>query len=338
VNGRVPATPRRLREARARGEVAHAPMLTAAAALGGGAIAIAATARPAAARLIALARQAWGAAAGGAATGGASAGGAATAAGDAARELAATLLGLVGPVAAAAFGAALIVGLAQTRFNFAWGALGRRRDEPEPWAATSFAAAAALVLLFVAGGRALFAALARSDGTAAAASVTAAALGSLGARAIVIVALAGLGELAWRRAQLAEALSMSRAEAERERREDEGDPRLRAEQRRRQRALARDPLVDDVARAGVVVTAEGVAVALRLVDGSVRVAAAAGDDRLRAQRIADVARRLGIAVRADDELAAALASLPAGAAVPTELQARAQAALRAVRRTVTYRA
>ena len=128
---------------------------------------------------------------------------------------------------------------------------------------------------------------------------------------------------------------MSRGEAERERREDEGDPRLRAEQRRRQRALARDPLVDEVARAQLVVTAEGVAVALRLVDGEARIAAAAGDDRLRAQRLADVARRLGIAVRADDELATALAHLPAGAPVPPSLQTRAQLALRAVRRPAT---
>ncbi|HEX9100546.1 MAG TPA: EscU/YscU/HrcU family type III secretion system export apparatus switch protein, partial [Polyangia bacterium] len=165
--------------------------------------------------------------------------------------------------------------------------------------------------------------------------VTAAALASLTARALVVVALAGLGEFAWRRARLAEALSMSRGEAERERREDQGDPRLRAEQRRRQRALARDPLVDEVARARLVVTAEGVAVGLRLVDGEARIAAAAGEDRLRAQRLADVARRLGIAVRADDELAAALAHLPAGASVPSELQGRAQLALRAVRRTVT---
>ena len=314
--GRVPASARRLREARARGEVAYAPTLTAAAALTGGALALAMTARPAAARLLALARAAW--------SGSGSA-----------RAILPTVTAILWPVAGAALVAALVAGLAQTRFNFAWGALGQRRDEPEPWAATSFAAAAALVLLALSGGRALVAALGRADGWAAAANVTATALASLTARALVVVALAGLGEFAWRRARLADALSMSRAEAERERREDEGDPRLRAEQRRRARALARDPLVDEVARARLVVTAEGVAVALRLVEGEARVAAAAGEDRLRAQRISDVARRLGIAVRADDELATALAHLPAGAAVPSELQTRAQVALRAVRRAVT---
>ena len=124
---------------------------------------------------------------------------------------------------------------------------------------------------------------------------------------------------------------MSRAEAERERREDEGDPRLRAEQRRRQRALARDPLVDDVARAGLVVTAEGVAVALRLVDGL----RARGRRRRRAAARQRHHRR-GAAARhrraRRRQLAAALAALPAGATVPAELQARALAALRAVRR------
>jgi hypothetical protein len=68
---------------------------------------------------------------------------------------------------------------------------------------------------------------------------------------------------------------------------------------------------------------------------SARVVSAAGEDRLRAQRLADVARRLGKPVRADDELAAALATLPPGTVVPAAWQARAQAALRAVRRMAT---
>ena len=328
MSGRVPASARRLREARARGEVAHAPTLTAAAALAGGALALGMTAPSAATRVLALARASWG---GVAASGVATTGGAATGAATA-EQIVPVLAAALAPVAAGAFVAALVAGLAQTRFLFAWGALGRRRDEPEPMAATSFAAAAALVLVTLAGGRALFASLARADSLTTAATATALALGPWAARAIAVVALAGLGEWAWRSAQLREALSMTRAEAERERREDEGDPRLRAEQRRRQRAVTRDPLVDEVARAQLVVTAEGMAVALRLVDGAAIIAATAGVERLRAQRLSDVARRLGIRVRADDELAAALAYLPAGAAVPVALQARAQSALRAIRR------
>ena len=279
--GGVPPSPRRLREARARGEVAHAPTLTAAAALAGGALALGLTARPAAARLVALARRGAGAAR-------------RPVRGGRRARCAATLLALVWPVAAAAFAAALVAGLAQTRVQLRAGARsgggatsrsrGRRRRSRRRrrWCCVALG-----------GGRALVAALARADGWAAAASVTATALGSLAARAIVVVALAGSASSRGGGRTSSEALSMSRAEAERERREDEGDPRLRAEQRRRQRALARDPLVDDVARARLVVTAEGVAVALRLVDGSVRVWPAAGDDRLRAQRH----RRRGAAAR-----------------------------------------
>ncbi|HEX6839480.1 MAG TPA: EscU/YscU/HrcU family type III secretion system export apparatus switch protein, partial [Polyangia bacterium] len=96
----MPASARRLREARARGEVAHAPTLTAAAALVGGALALAMTARAAAARLVALARASW--------------------AGQArASELVPTVTAIVVPVALAAFAAALVAGLAQTRFNLA---------------------------------------------------------------------------------------------------------------------------------------------------------------------------------------------------------------------------
>jgi type III secretion protein U len=308
----APPSARRLREARARGEVAHASLLSAAAALAAAALALALTARPAAARLIALAQKAW------------------SGAGDA-RDILPSLAALALPIVLAAAVGAFVAGLAQTRALFAWGALGRRGDDGEPLGATSWAAAAALVLVLVGGGRALVASLGRADGALAAATATLAALGSLTARAVVVIALAGLGDFAWRRARLRAALSMTRAEVERERREDEGDPRLRAEQRRRQRALARDPLVDELARAELVVTAEGVAVALRLVDGAAQVAASAAE-RLRAQRLSEIARRLGVAVRADDELAAALQALPAGAPVPPFWQPRAMAALRAIRR------
>ena len=317
MNGRIAPSPRRVREARARGEVAYAPLLSTAAALGAAALAVALTARPAAARLSALARAAWG--------GGLDA---TTALGRLVPALAALAL----PVVLAALAGALGAGLAQTRGLFAWGALaGRRRDDDEGLGATTWAAALGVALVLLAAGRALVAAVARADGLAVVAAQAAEAIAGAAPRAIVVVALAGLGDWAWRRSRLWTALSMTRAEAERERREDEGDPRLRAEQRRRQRALARDPLVDEVARAQLVVTAEGVAVALRLVAGGARVAAAAGD-RLRAQRLCDVARRLGVPVRADDELATALAQAQAGAPVPASWQMRAQTALRAVRR------
>ena len=164
------------------------------------------------------------------------------------------------PVALAAFAAALVAGLAQTRLQRRVRRARARRDEPEPWAATSFAAAAALLLLaLVAGGRALVASLARADGCGAAVDVTAAALASLTARASSSSRSPGSVNSPGGARSSPRRCRCRAPSAERERREDEGDPRLRAEQRRRQRALARDPLVDEVARAQLVVTAEGVA-------------------------------------------------------------------------------
>jgi hypothetical protein len=294
--------------------VAYSPLLSTAAALAAATLALVLTARFSAARLMALAQQAW--------SGG----------GDA-RLILPALAGLALPIWLAAGAGALAAGLAQTRALFAWRAFARRHgdSDDDPLSAMQMGAAAALVLLALALGRGLVASLARADGIAAAATATVTALGSLAARALVVLALAGLGDLAWRRARLYQSLAMTRAEIERQRREDQGDPRLRAEQRRRQRALARDPLVDEVVRAQLVVTAEGMAVALRLVDGTAEVVATA-PERLRAQQLAEVARRLGRPVRADDELATALANMPTGVRVPPQWQERALRALRAARR------
>lgn len=318
MSGPLPPSSRRLREARARGDVAHAPLLSTTAALAAAALAIAWTAPTAATRLVALARAAWSGT---------------TPAATMAESAFGTLVRLFAPVAIAALLAALVAGLVQTRFALAWGALGRRRrgdDEPLPLLGWLTAPATALAALTCA--RAALAALARSDGTGAAVTAAAAALAAFVPRALVLLALGGVGELALRQARLTASLAMTRAERQRERREDEGDPRLRAEQRRRQRALDRDPLADQVARAQVVVTAEGVAVALRFVDGAARVAVAAGDDRLRAQRLLSIARRLGLPVRADDELALALSTLPPDSLLTPRWQQRAQAALRSRRR------
>lgn len=317
MSGPLPPSSRRLREARERGDVAHSPLLSTTAALTAGALAVAWSARPAGAALLSLARAAWS--------------GASSAPTWATAET--TLAQLLAPVALAAFAAALVAGLGQTRFLLAWAALGRKSggdDEPAPL--FGWVAAAALLWAALASGRAALAALVRSESGGAVLTAASAALAGFVPRALLLLALAGAGELAWRRARLFGALAMTRAERERERRQDEGDPRLRAEQRRRQRALVRDPLADQLARAQVVITAEGVAVALRFADGVARVAVASGDDRLRAQRLTAIARRLGLPVRADDELALALAAEAPNSLLTPRWQLRALAALRSRRR------
>jgi flagellar biosynthetic protein FlhB len=324
MNGRFPPSAKRLREARAQGDVAYSPLLTTAAALTAGALALAVTARAAAGRVTALARRAW--------------------SGSApvhAAEIVPTLSALLLPLLLAMVVGALLAGLAQTRGLFAWRAIGRPRhnrdgDGEEALPIVSWATALLLALALVSPLRAVLAAGARASTLDGAVAAALHGLGALAPRALVVLALGGLGDFAWRRARLMAALAMTRAERERERREEEGDPRLRAEQRRRQRALMRDPLVDDVARAQVVLLAEGLAVGLHEVDGAARIAAsvagAGGDERLRAQRLATVARRLGIPLRLDDALVEALAPLAPGAPVPDRWQARALTLIRASRR------
>ncbi len=222
MNGRFPPSPRRLREARARGEVAHSSLLSGAAALAAGGVAAAFVARPAVERVTLLLRRA--------------VGGHARAA-----EILPTVNAIVLPVALAIFVAALAAGLVQTRGLFAWSALGHRADRDEEalpvigWAAAAFLALAALATL-----RVVIASAARADALEPVAAVAVTGLRSLWPRALVVLALAGLGDFAWRRARLYDSLSMTRAERERERREEEGDPRLRAERRRRHRALTAD--------------------------------------------------------------------------------------------------
>jgi flagellar biosynthetic protein FlhB len=325
MNGRFPPSAKRLREARAEGNVAYSPLLATAAALAAGTLALALTARAAAGRVTALARRAWG-------------GGAPVHAAD----IVPTLTALLWPVLLAIVAAALLAGLAQTRGLFAWRALGRPRrdgDDEEVLPLLAWAAVLLLAVLLVGPLRALLVAGARATTLDGAVAAALRGLGALAPRALVVLALAGLGDFAWRRARLMDALAMTRAERERERREEEGDPRLRAEQRRRQRAVGRDPLVDDVARAQVVLLAEGLAVALHEVDGAARIAASvagagpgSGDERLRAQRLSAIARRLAIPLRLDDALVEALAPLPSGTPVPEVWQARALTLIRASRK------
>jgi flagellar biosynthesis protein FlhB len=308
-----PPSEKRRREARARGQVAHSPLLTSAAALAAASLAAWATGRGAAARLGELLRRALG---GGLAP--------TRALDEALRAGAAIVL----PIAGAAWLAAALAGAAQTGGLFTVGALGHRRADAErqamPWL---LAAALGLVLALSAAPTAR--ALAPATSVGGAATATAATLAALAWRALVVFAACGLFDFALRRAAVERALEMTRAEHERERREEEGDPRLRAERRRRHRALGGSALVDEVARAEVVVTAPGRAAALRR-EAGVPTVLAAGEE-LQAARLADVARRLGVPVRADDALADALAGLRAGDPVPPPHRERAAALAAAAR-------
>jgi flagellar biosynthesis protein FlhB len=317
----LPPSEKRRREARERGEVAQSSLATGAAALAAGAAAVALGGAAAGAQIAQLMRASFA---------GAQPPTAALA------DAGWLLFRLAAPVLAAAWLAAVLAGLAQTRGLFTAGAFRRRAPWP-PWGEAAqgwpaWALAAALALVVAAGAARFAAALAHADTVGAATRAAGEALRTLALRAAGLFALAGVVDYLVRRARLERALEMTRAEREAERREEEGDPRLRAEQRRRHRALAGSSLVDQVARAAVVVAAEGTAAALAPSDegDGVRVVAAA--EGLGAARLVDVARRLGVPVRGDALLAAALAPLRPGDAVPPPHLARARATLRAVRR------
>jgi flagellar biosynthesis protein FlhB len=305
MSDRFPPSERRRREARAQGLVAVSPLASSAAALAAAAVALGATGRGACARLLELSRGAF----------------------EGHMPVEHALSGALGlgarlvlPVLAAAFVAALGAGLVQSRGLFTLGAFGRPAGDPSPRPVLAWGLAAALAAVALVGARDLVRELARADGLLPAAAGTLGVLGQLAPRALALFALAGVVDWAWRRAALEQALGMTREEREREEREEEGDPRLRAERRRRHRALAGSSLVDDVARAAVVVTAPGLAAALGQKGGVLAVVAAG--DGLIAARIIDIARRLGVPVRADDALAVALSALGRGDPVPAPLQGR----------------
>jgi type III secretion protein U len=324
-------TPRRLREARRKGDVVQSRELTGAAAFAGGLLGLAASA-PSAAR--ALARLVSAALAGAATT-------------DASpvavlRAAAAAVATLSLPAAGAALGAAALAGGLQAGFVFAPGALLPRLERVDPFRGLrrllSPAHAAAVLLAVVKAAVLLAVAWAWLRAAAPALAATA-RLGPSGAFAYapLVLALAGrlaatfllfgLADLAlsWRRHR--RALRMTPDEVRREHREEEGDPAHRAERRRVHRALVE---AGPIARATVVVVnPTHVAVALRhdRASGDAPCVVAKGTGPA-AARIRSAARRAGVPIVRDVALARAIHRLAeVGDELPEELYDAAAAVL-----------
>jgi flagellar biosynthesis protein FlhB len=311
---RHPPSQRRLDEARRRGEVAVSPGLVGAAALVAAVAALLATARGSGERLISLSRRGF-----------AGQGEPLALIDEAWRALAWT----AGPVLGAALAAALAAGFAQTRGLFAVAPLlpaaPRRRPADGALRALAFgavAAAAAAIAVRMEGEAAARALAPGLSGLGGALE----ALGRVALRVGAALIAAGLVDWLVRHARWRRSLWMTRAEAEAEQREEEGDPRLAAERRRRHQALSGSRLADDVRAAEVVVSAEGTAAGLRR-DGDRLLVAAAGE-RLVAARILDLARRFGVPVRLDVDLAPGMAALTPGDPVPSRFESRAWAVIR----------
>jgi type III secretion protein U len=317
-------TPRRLREARRRGEVARSLDLSAAAALAGGVGGLALFGRELA-RALAQAIQ-----------------GAVTAAAapplDPASELSRALglvLRLSLPVAACALAAGALAAALQGGPGLFPDALRPRLERLDPVrglrrlasaaqlgrAALALAKGAVLVTIAAAWWRGAARDLAAMPRATPAAALAAgvALLGPLALRLAAALAAIGILDLALERRRVRRGLMMTRDEVRREQREDEGDPERKADRRRLHRGLVD---AGPVERATVVVVNPShVAVALRHErggEGAPRVVAK-GTGRA-AARIRSAARRAGVPIVRDVALARALHRLAeVGDEIPEEL-------------------
>jgi flagellar biosynthesis protein FlhB len=332
-------TPRRLREARQRGEVARSRDLTAVVSLGFVLAAIAAAVVPALGALLAATAATLGSA------------GHADEAGIAAEVTAWgwTAAGLAVPVLAAAAAAALAAGWVQTGGLFTLEPLRPRLERLDPvrgarrlfglrgWveagrSVVKFVVLAAAAVLAAHHGLPGLLRSARAD----AASV-AAALGdillraALGAGAALL--LVAVVDVAWQRHRHRRDLRMTRAEVKREQRDEEGDPQLRARRRQMHRELIAHRMVLDVPRATcVVVNPTHVAVALRYDgddDDAVPLVLARGEGDL-ARRIVEAARAAGVPILRNAPVARSLLACELGEAIPERLYEAVAEVLRVV--------
>ncbi len=329
-------TPRRLAEARRRGEVAVSRDLVSAVATAAAIGALLAVGPASVGRFLAYWKGAL-----------VASGAAGSPAGALRAGLSALARALAAPLAAG-FLAALAMGLAQTRGLFSVEAAAPRLDRLSPaegirrlWGGGGmFQAGKGLVKASVV--TALVWWLVRPElpglaGLAGAPPRTVlAALGALAARLAAAVGLAalvlGLADFAHVRRGHRRRLRMTRDEVRRERKESEGDPVHRAERRRLQRELLEQRMVADVRKASlVVVNPDHIAVALRY-DGRADAApvVVASGERLLAEQIKQVARQAGVPIFRDVTLARSLRKLPDGEEIPAALYEAVAELLRAI--------
>ena len=329
-------TPKRLEDARRRGEVAFSRDATSAAAMTAAIVALVLQGPTATARLLAYWKDALAAApAGGSASSALAAG-----LGVMARALAV-------PLAAAAL-VAVGAGLLQTRGLLALGALRPDLSRLSPAAGLGrvFGGQAALqvgksllkavlvaVLVWVTV-RPVLAGLASLAG--APVGQLAGAMGVVSAQlaervALVALALGVADYMLVRRRHLGR-LRMTRDEVKREHKESEGDPSHRAERQRLHRELSEQRMVAEVRKADfVVVNPDHIAVALRYDrDGEAAPVVVARGERLLAERIKQVAREAGVPIFRDVTLARSLRELQEGAEIPAALYEAVAEILRAV--------
>jgi flagellar biosynthetic protein FlhB len=153
------------------------------------------------------------------------------------------------------------------------------------------------------------------------------------AAAVLALALGGIDRLIAQRAWNSRWM-MTRSEARREQRESEGDPELKAAQRRAYRGHPSPAALDAVTAATLVVANALSATALRYDEGSSAAPRVVAQGRgLLAKRLIELAHIAGVPVVREPGLAAALSELELGEAIPpTTYEAVAELLRRDVRR------
>ncbi len=314
-------TPKRQREFRQRGEVAHSRDVTAAATLLAGTVALAVSAGAVWRALCATARVA--------------------VSGERLSAVTATarhaFVVAVAPVLIAALVAALVTGALQLgwppvlrwpKFDltrpFTFGGLTSALSPKAALArlgaaAVKVVAIGAAVAAVLAGGAS---ALTVGDGPDALIRAIGGALLKVTlAAAVVFGALAAVDLIKNRRA-LAKKMMMSTDEVRREMREAEGDPTLKARRRRRMRELAKRRVLAETRKADVILvnpTHYAVALRYRAADGGAPRVVAKGTDAL-AARIREAGRAAGVPIISRPPLARALWKLvPEGKEIPSQL-------------------
>jgi flagellar biosynthesis protein FlhB len=328
-------TPRRLAEARRRGEVAFSRELSSGAALTAAVAVLAWDAPALVARAVAAFRASL--------TDAASGGGAAPA-----LELAGSLaLRMLGPALAAVLLVGVAAGLAQTRGlvvapvrvdlgRLASAGSWRRLFDGRAALATGqgllkvavVGTVACLALGPVLGGVVVL--------TGAPAARLLSTLGALTGRLALRLAAAALALgaldalLVGRRHR--RGLRMTREEVKREHKEVEGDPAHRAERQRLHREIVEQRMIEEVRKADfVVVNPEHIAVALRYdPEGDAAPVVVAKGERLVAERIKQIAREAGVPIFRDVGLARSLVALAEGGEIPAALYEAVAEILRVV--------
>ena len=334
----LPPTPRRLRQARRKGDVPRARDLGAAASWVAVCGVLALSAPRALASLHQLCRQAF----------------SATPA-----QLDPTIAGLVPlalevqvkallPPLVACFAAVLVAGFLFTGPTFSWHAVSPRLDRLAPSAGLRRVLSGRRVLsccrdvvklavVLALGALALRAAIrpalaAAMAGPDASGVVLRSSLAGLAAIVGCGAAAFALLDVAWSRHSWLRRLRMTPRELRQELRETEGDPSLRGARIRLHREIAEHRMIEDVRRATVIlINPTHVAVALRWDAESMDApTVVASGSRALARRILREARRAAVPVIHDAPLARSLSELGPGEVIPEELYEAVAAVLRAL--------